>query len=208
MCGGAAVIGAMQAVARLKPNVRVIGIVPSSENMPGSRAQKPGDTLRTAAGLTVEVINTDAEGRLILADGLHHATKFDPDCIVDLATLTGACVIALGHDAAGLYSNDESLAARLKKAGDETYDRVWPMPLYEEYQDDLKSDVADLKNVGKREAGAGSAAWFLSRFAADRKWAHLDIAGTAWGGRARDFVGKNATGAGVRLLVRFIEDLA
>lgn len=207
MCGGAAVIGAMEAAARLELPVRVVGIVPSSENMPGSAAQKPGDVLITAAGISVEVINTDAEGRLILADGLHHAVKFEPDYVIDLATLTGACVIALGHDAAGLWSNDERLARLLHQAGEEAGDRAWHMPLYAEYADDLKSAVAELKNVGRREGSAGSAAHFLSRFAADRKWAHLDIAGTAWGGRARDWYASGATGAGVRLLVRFLESL-
>ncbi|MFG0318947.1 MAG: leucyl aminopeptidase, partial [Planctomycetota bacterium JB042] len=208
MCGGAAVIGAMDAVARLKPNVKVVGIVPSTDNMPGGAAQKPGDTLETAAGLTVEVINTDAEGRLILADGLHHATKQDPDFIVDLATLTGACVIALGHDAAGLYSNDDGLTKMLTQAGEEAGDLAWPMPLFREYQDDLKSTVADLKNLGPREGGAGTAAAFLSRFVGDHKWAHLDIAGTAWGARDRNYVGgKLASGAGVRLLVQWLESL-
>ncbi len=208
MCGGAAVIGAMAAVARLKPKVRVIGIVPSTDNMPSGSAQKPGDRLVTASGLTVEVINTDAEGRLILSDGLHHATTFDPDYIVDLATLTGACVVALGHDAAGLYGTDDKLIQMLKKAGDEAGDHAWPMPIFDGYKDDMKSDVADMKNIGKREGGAGSAAWFLSQFVDGFAWAHLDIAGTAWGQRNRDYVGgKCATGAGVRLLVRFLESL-
>lgn len=208
MCGGAAVIGAMMAIARLKPAVRVIGIVPSSENMPDAMAQKPGDTLVTASGLTVEVINTDAEGRLILADGLHHATGFDPDHIIDLATLTGACVVALGHDACGIFSNDDKLSASLKAAGEAAGDRGWPMPIFAEYQDELKSMVADMRNLGSREAGAGTAASFLSRFVGDHKsWAHLDIAGSAWGGRSRDYIGKAATGSGTRLLARFIESL-
>lgn len=207
MCGGAAVIGAMCALAQVQPNVRVIGLVPTSDNMPGGAAQKPGDVLKTASGLTVEVMNTDAEGRLILSDGLHHATGFDPDYIIDLATLTGACVIALGHDAAGLFSNDDRLSQMLKAAGEATGDRAWPMPLYPEYQDELKSSVADMKNLGGRDAGAGTAASFLSRFVGDHKWAHIDIAGTAWGGRNRDYMHQGATGAGVRLLVQFIESL-
>ena len=209
MCGGAAVVGAMQAVARLKPAVRVIGLVPSSDNMPSGSAQKPGDVLTTASGLSIEVLNTDAEGRLILSDALHHATSFEPDHIVDLATLTGACVMALGHDTAGLYSSDPKLEKRLKDAADETCDRAWPMPLFPEYQEDLKSNVADMANIGGQGAGAGTAASFLSRFVGDCSWAHLDIAGVAYGQRNRDYIGgKNATGAGVRLLARFIESLA
>jgi len=208
MCGGAAVVGAMRAVARLKPNVKVIGIIPSTDNMPGGMAQKPGDTLVTASGHTVEVINTDAEGRLILADGLWRATSYDPDHIVDLATLTGACVIALGHDATGLYSNDDKLSKALTEAGKTAGDVAWRMPLFPEYDDDLKSSVADLKNLGGREGGAGTAGAFLKNFVGDTSWAHLDIAGTAWGARDRDYVGgKLASGSGVRLLVQWLESL-
>ncbi|MBI4880401.1 MAG: leucyl aminopeptidase, partial [Planctomycetes bacterium] len=145
---------------------------------------------------------------LILADGLHHAAQLEPDYIVDLATLTGACVVALGHDASGLYSNDERLTALLRKAGDESGDRVWPMPLFPEYQEDVKSEVADLKNSTGRDGGAGTAAFFLSRFVGERKWAHLDIAGTAYGGRKRDYLDKGVAGAGVRLLCAFLEALA
>ncbi len=208
MCGGAAVIGALTAAARLDLPVRVVGIVPSSENMPDASAQKPGDILTTASGLTVEVINTDAEGRLILADGLHVAKSFDPDYTVDLATLTGAIVIALGHDVSGMFTTDKKLSDLLRKAGDECGDRVWPMPIYPEYSEDMKSTIADLKNSGRREAGAGTAAWFLSNFADGQRWAHLDIAGTAWGGRNKDYYAAGASGAGVRLLVRFLESLA
>jgi len=210
MCGGGAVIGAMCAVARLKPSVKVIGLVPSSDNMPSGTAQKPGDVLKTASGLTVEVLNTDAEGRLILSDALHHATGFEPDHIIDLATLTGACVVALGHDACGLFSNDEKLSKRLQEAAEVTADRAWPMPLFPEYQEDLKSPVADLANIsGGQGPGAGTAAWFLSRFVGECSWAHLDIAGVAYGQRNRDYIGgKGATGAGVRLLAQFIESLS
>lgn len=209
MCGGAAVLGAAIAAARLELPIQVAAIVPATDNMPGGQAQKPGDVIRTASGTTVEVLNTDAEGRLILADGLHHAGRFDPDYVVDLATLTGACVVALGHDAAGLYANDEGLRDALVEAGRLEGETVWPMPLFEAYDKDLESKVADWKNVGPREAGAGTAAWFLSKFAEGRKWAHLDIAGVAYGGRQRDDVGKGgASGFGVRLLARWLESLA
>ncbi|MBL8765801.1 MAG: leucyl aminopeptidase [Planctomycetes bacterium] len=207
MCGGAAVVGAVEAAARLKLPIRVIGIIASAENMPGSRAQKPGDTLTTASGHTVEVINTDAEGRLVLADALHHATTFEPDAIVDLATLTGACVVALGHDAAGLFTRHDALRKALQDAADAAGDPLWPMPVFAEMEEDLKSTVADLKNLGSREGGASWAAVFLKTFVGDVPWAHLDIAGTAWGMRSREYLAKGATGAGVRLLVKWLEGL-
>ncbi len=207
MCGGAAVVGAVEAAARLKLPVRVVGIIAAAENMPGSRAQKPGDTLTTASGHTVEVINTDAEGRLVLADALHHATTFEPDAIVDLATLTGACVVALGHDAAGLFTRHEAMRTALHEAADASGDPLWPMPVFTEMEEDLKSAVADLKNLGSREGGASWAAVFLKTFVGDVPWAHLDIAGTAWGVRSREYLGKGATGAGVRLLAKWLESL-
>ncbi|MCC7170541.1 MAG: leucyl aminopeptidase [Planctomycetes bacterium] len=207
MCGGAAVVGAVEAAARLNLPVRVIGIIAAAENMPGSRAQKPGDTLTTASGHTVEVINTDAEGRLVLADALHHATTFEPDAIVDLATLTGACVVALGHDAAGLFTRHDGMRKALQDAADASGDPLWPMPIFAEMDEDLKSSVADLRNLGSREGGASWAAAFLKTFVGDVPWAHLDIAGTAWGMRTREYLGKGATGAGVRLLVKWLEGL-
>ncbi|MBF0340791.1 MAG: leucyl aminopeptidase [Magnetococcales bacterium] len=205
MSGGAAVFGFMQAIAEMKLPINVVGIVPSAENLPSGTAQRPGDVIKTAKGLYVEVINTDAEGRLILADALHHAASFDPDVIIDLATLTGACVIALGSQASGLMGNNEPLQKRLRKAGERCGERLWPLPLFPEYQEQIKSVVADIKNVGGREAGTITAACFLSRFVDDsRAWAHLDIAGTAYDfSGTRPHMPKGAMGVGVRLLCRY-----
>lgn len=207
MCGGAAVFGFMHAIAEMKLPVNVVGIVPSAENLPSGTAQRPGDVIKTAKGLFVEVINTDAEGRLILADALHYASTFNPDVIIDLATLTGACVIALGAHVSALLGNHEPLLAKLKKLGDACGERLWPLPLYTEYQEQIKSVVADIKNVGGREAGTITAACFLSRFIDEKQaWAHLDIAGTAYDmSGTRPHVPKGASGIGVRLLCRFVE---
>jgi leucyl aminopeptidase len=205
MCGGAAVIGAFAAIASLRPKVRVVGLVPSTENMPGGSAIKPGDVLQSYGGITMEVINTDAEGRLILADALGRARELEPDFTVDLATLTGACVVALGHRASGLFCSHEELTRRLREAGDAAHERLWPLPLWDEYLDEMKSAVADVKNSGSRFGGAVTAAAFLKKFAGDLAWAHLDIAGTAWDTPRNELYDGGATGVGVRLLLRFIE---
>ncbi|MBF0309934.1 MAG: leucyl aminopeptidase [Magnetococcales bacterium] len=206
MCGGAAVLGLFEAVAALDLPVNLIGLVPAAENMPSGTAQRPGDIIKMASGLFVEVINTDAEGRLILADALHHASSFKPGAIVDLATLTGAIVVALGTHAAGLMGTDPALLEALKKAGESSGERLWPMPLFDEYQEQIKSGVADIKNAGNREGGAITAGCFLSRFVGEGiPWAHLDIAGTAWDTvGTRGHVPKGAVGFGVRLLVRHL----
>jgi leucyl aminopeptidase len=207
MCGGAAVIGAFAALAELRPKVRVVGLVPSTENMPGGSAIKPGDVLKTYGGISVEVVNTDAEGRLILADALGRAKEFEPDFTVDLATLTGACVVALGHRASGLFCADEDFTRRLREAGEAAGERLWPLPLWDEYLEEMKSPVADVKNSGSRFGGAVTAAAFLKKFAGDLNWAHLDIAGTAWDTPRNELYEGGASGVGVRTLVRFIEGL-
>ncbi|MBI3077494.1 MAG: leucyl aminopeptidase [Deltaproteobacteria bacterium] len=204
--GACAVLGTMRAVAALSLPVRVVGLAPATENMPGGTAQRPGDIVTSLSGLTIEVINTDAEGRLILADALGYAARYDPECVIDLATLTGACVIALGHEVTGLFGNDPELMDRLRRAGEVTGERVWPMPLFDEYDEQIKSDFADVKNVGGRPAGAITAAAFLKKFAKAYRWAHLDIAGTSWMDKPRAYLPKGATGVGVRLLCQFLED--
>ena len=205
MSGGAAVLGTVKAAATLKLPVRVIGVIAATENLPSGTAQKPGDVLKTLSGKTVEVINTDAEGRLVLADCLQYAKRYKPDCVIDLATLTGACVVALGPEAIGLFSKDERLVARLNQAGKATHERVWRLPLWEEYAPLMKSDIADLKNAAGREGGAITAAKFLEEFAGGMRWAHLDIAGTAWAEKDKPYVPKGAVGIGVRLLVHLME---
>jgi leucyl aminopeptidase len=206
MSGAAAVLGAVKSAAALRLPYRVVGIIAATENMPSGTAQKPGDVVRTLAGKTVEVLNTDAEGRLVLADCLHYAKRYDPDCCVDLATLTGACVVALGGEAIGLMTKSERLAARLNEAGKATYERVWRLPLWDEYGPAMKSDIADLRNVTNTgEAGTITAAKFLEEFAEGLPWAHLDIAGTAWTERDKPYVPKGAVGIGVRLLVSLME---
>ncbi len=205
MAGAAATLGAMRAVAELKLPLRVIGLVPATENLPGGRAYKPGDVLRSKAGLTIEVISTDAEGRLILADALAYAGRYAPRAVVDLATLTGGCVVALGHVAAGLMGNDQPLAKALLGAAERSGEKAWQLPLFDEYDEQIKSDVADIKNSGGREASAITAAKFLARFAQGHPWAHLDIAGTAWSGETKGYVVKGATGYGVRLLAAWLQ---
>ena len=199
MSGAGSVLGALRALAGMRAPVNVIGVIPTCENMPGGAATKPGDVVTTLSGQTVEILNTDAEGRLILCDALSYAERFAPDAIVDVATLTGACVIALGHVASGLFANDERLAEELRAAADDAWDRVWRMPLWEEYQEQLRSNFADFANIGGRPAGSITAASFLARFTRKMRWAHLDIAGTAWKS-GRD---KGSTGRPVPLLVRF-----
>ncbi|MEX0602532.1 MAG: leucyl aminopeptidase [Bacteroidota bacterium] len=204
MSGAAAVIGTFEAVARLKLPVHVVGLVPAVENMPSGSALRPGDILRHFNGKTSEVDNTDAEGRLILADALSYAGRFKPAAVIDLATLTGACVVALGHHATGMMGNDEGLQERLRKAGDKTYERVWPLPMFDEYDKLIKSDVADVKNVGGRWGGAITAAMFLKRFIGTYRWVHLDIAGTAMLEENSDYTQKGASGVGVRLITEFL----
>lgn len=207
MCGGASVLGAMKAVAALRLPVEVVGIIPASENMVNGSAVRPGDVLRASSGTTVEVVNTDAEGRLVLADALHYARRFKPNCILDFATLTGAIVIALGGGVTGLISNNRDLAAQVYAAGEDSGDRVWELPLYEEYVEAIRSQVADIRNSSGREAGAITAGAFLSRFVGDTPWCHLDIAGTGWSSRERSFAAAGATGAGVSLAVAFLRGL-
>ncbi|MBI5427608.1 MAG: leucyl aminopeptidase [Nitrospinae bacterium] len=210
MSGAAAAIGLMQAVASLKLPVNVVGLAPATENMPGGSAIKPGDVLTSMSGKTIEVLNTDAEGRLILADALTYAARYKPKAIVDLATLTGACVIALGHEAAAVLSSDSGLAEKLKESGSATGERVWELPLWPEYEKSLKSDIADLKNIAGPSVGAGTIAGaaFLKAFAGDCPWAHLDIAGTAWTGEDKPYVPKGPSGFGVRLLLNYLQNNA
>jgi leucyl aminopeptidase len=200
MAGGAAVIGALRAAALLGAPIRVIGVVPTTENMPGGRALKPGDVIRGASGKTVEVINTDAEGRLILGDGLWQARQLGATHLIDVATLTGACVIALGRVLAGVFGGPPSFIESVRAVGDQTGDRCWPMPSADEYFEQIKSEVADMVNTGGRPAGAVTAAVFLKQFAGGVPWAHLDIAGVAWADDARPYQVKGATGAATRLL--------
>ncbi len=208
MLGGAAVLCAMKVAAQFKLPVNIVGLMPATENMPGGHAIKPGDVLKSMSGKTIEVINTDAEGRLILSDALTYAGRYKPQALVDIATLTGACSVALGNYAIGLLGNDAKLIETIKQAADRSGERVWELPLWEEYYDQIKSDVADLKNVGGRPAGTITAAAFLSRFVGDYPWAHLDIASTSWAEEARGYVPKGPTGVGVRLLVQFLSDRA
>lgn len=200
MCGAASVLGTLKAVAMMELPINLTVIVPTTENMPGGAASKPGDIVASMSGQTIEILNTDAEGRLILCDALTYAERFDPDTVIDVATLTGACVIALGHVATGLFANDDALARELLSAGDEALDRAWQMPLWDDYQDLLKSNFADMANIGGRPAGSVSAACFLSRFTKKYEWAHLDIAGTAWKSGAE----KGATGRPVPLLAHYL----
>ena len=204
MCGAASVLGTIKAAAEMKLPVNVVGLIPTSENMPGGRATKPGDIVTTMSGQTVEVLNTDAEGRLILCDALTYAERFEPVAVVDIATLTGACVIALGHVASGLFANDDALARELLAAGELACDRAWRMPLWDEYQEQLKSNFADFANIGGRPAGSVTAACFLARFTKKFKWAHLDIAGTAW----KSGKEKGASGRPVPLLTQFLVNRA
>lgn len=204
MCGGASVLGTIAAVARLNLDINVVGLVPASENLPDGAANKPGDIVTSMDGKTIEILNTDAEGRLLLCDALTYARRFKPDTVIDIATLTGACVVALGKHPSGLFSNDEALCTALLEAGTVSDDRVWRMPLWDDFQEQLKSNFADMANVGGREGGAITAACFLARFTEGMKWAHLDIAGTAWlTGPA-----KGATGRPVPLLTQYLIDKA
>ncbi len=200
MGGAASVFGTMRAVAQLKAKVNLIGVVVATENMPSGKAVKPGDVVTSMSGQTIEILNTDAEGRLILCDALTYAERFKPAAIIDIATLTGACVIALGGVRSGLFSADDELAKALQDAGDAALDPCWRMPVDEEYDDALKSNFADVANIGGRPAGSITAAMFLKRFTKGQRWAHLDIAGTAW----KSGAAKGATGRPVGLLTHFV----
>ncbi len=200
MCGAASVLGTFKAIAQMELPINVVGLVPTTENMPGGSATKPGDIVTSMSGQTIEVLNTDAEGRLILCDALTYAERFDPVAVVDVATLTGACIIALGNLTSGLLANDDALAAELMASGQAAGDKAWQLPLWDEYQDMLKSNFADIPNIGSKGAGTITAACFLARFTKAYKWAHLDIAGTAW----KSGADKGATGRPVPLLTQFL----
>lgn len=208
MSGAAAVIGTVTNAARLGIKVNVIGLIASTDNKTGSNAQNPGDVITLMNGTTVEVDNTDAEGRLVLGDALHYGrTRYEADLTIDLATLTGACVVALGRQATGLFTNHEPAVAPLVKAGEKTFERVWPMPMFDEYADQIKSHIADVKNVGGREAGSVTAAKFLEKFVDGKPWVHLDIAGTAFLDSPAHYLPKEGVGVGVRLLTAYLRDL-
>jgi leucyl aminopeptidase len=202
MCGAASVLGTLKAVLELALPINVVGIVPASENLPGGAATKPGDIVTSLSKQTIEILNTDAEGRLLLCDALTYAERFKPAVVIDIATLTGACVVALGAPASGLFTNDEEVADALLAAGSYAGDRAWRLPLWEEYGEQLKSNFADVANIGGREAGAIVAARFLARFTKAYRWAHLDIAGTAW----RSGEEKGANGRPVPLLTQYLLD--
>ena len=204
MCGAASVLGSFRALAELELPLDVIGLIPACENLPSGKANKPGDVVTSMAGLTIEILNTDAEGRLVLCDALTYAERFKPSAVIDIATLTGACVVALGHVNTGLFSKDDALAEALSAAGRQALDTAWRMPMDDAYQDQLKSNFADLANIGGPPAGAVTAACFLSRFTKSYRWAHLDIAGTAW----KSGKDKGATGRPVPLLMQFLLDQA
>jgi leucyl aminopeptidase len=200
MCGAASVFGTMKTICELKPKLNFTAVIAAAENMPSARATKPGDIVKTMSGQTVEILNTDAEGRLVLCDALTYIKRFTPKSVVDIATLTGACVVALGSVNSGMYANNDALATELKVASQTAADKIWQMPLDEEYQQQLDSNFADIANIGGPEAGSVTAACFLSRFTESYPWAHLDIAGTAWSGGAA----KGASGRPVALLTRYL----
>lgn len=204
MCGAASVLGTFRALGEIQPAINVVGLVPSCENMNDGRAIKPGDVVTSMSGQTIEVLNTDAEGRLILCDALTYAKRFEPAAVIDIATLTGACVVALGGVRSGLFTSDDSLAEALQAAGEQSQDRCWRLPLDDEYAEGLKSNFADVANVAGRAGGAITAAKFLQRFAGDFTWAHLDIAGTAW----KSGAAKGSTGRPVGLLVSYLMERA
>jgi leucyl aminopeptidase len=208
MAGAAATLGVLRAVGLMRLPLNVVGLIPATENLPSGTAYKPGDVLKAMSGLTIEVISTDAEGRLILADALAYAARYKPQAVVDLATLTGGCIVALGHVASGLLGNDEALIEALREAASQSSEMAWPLPLWEDYAEQIKSDVADIKNSGGREASTITGGMFLKRFAEGYPWAHLDIAGMAWSEQGRYDVPKGATGYGVRLLTQWLRNAA
>jgi len=205
MTGAATVIGTMRAIAQLKPSVPVLGVAPCSENLPSGKATKPGDVLKAMTGKTIEVINTDAEGRLVLADAIAYAKKLGATKIIDMATLTGAVSIALGDVHTAILGTDQELIDQFIAAGKEVGERFWQLPLDDDYTKQIRSDIADIKNVGGKKAGTITAAAFLKEFAEETPWAHLDIAGTAWGDPATPYRSKGPTGVAVRTLIEFIE---
>jgi leucyl aminopeptidase len=206
MAGGATVLGIVKTIAELRLPVRLIGILPATENLLGGSATRPGDVVRSVDGKTIEIINTDAEGRLILADALGYAQRYKPRAMIDIATLTGACSIALGSEAIAMMGNNRRLMDKLRKAGDKAHERVWEMPLFKEYREYIKSDIADIKNYGGRNGSLIASAYFLYEFAGKVPWVHLDIAGTAWLEKEKPYMPKGASGIGVRLLVNFIKE--
>lgn len=205
MAGGAAVLGIIKAASELKLPVNLIGILPATENLPGGSATKPGDIVKAITGKTVEIINTDAEGRLVLADAIGYAKRFKPKAIIDIATLTGACSIALGSEAMAMMGNDRGLMDKIKKSAENTYERVWEMPLFDEYREYIKSDIAEIKNTGGKNGSLVTAAYFLYEFAEKTPWVHLDIAGTAWTEKDKPYIPKGASGIGVRLIMDLLE---
>jgi leucyl aminopeptidase len=207
MAGGAAVLGVLKALAELRLPVHIIGILPAAENLIGESASRPGDVVRAIGGESIEIISTDAEGRMTLVDAVGYAKRFRPKAIIDIATLTGACSIALGNVAIAMMGNDRKLLAKMKRSGDNVYERVWEMPLFKEYKEYLKSDIADLKNTGGKSGALMASAYFLSEFAGDIPWVHLDIAGTAWLEKERPYSPRGATGIGVRLILNLIKEL-
>jgi leucyl aminopeptidase len=208
MSGGAAVMAALSGIAQLKPKINIKAFIPATENLPSGKAIKPGDIIKAINGKTIEVVNTDAEGRLILADALGYAVKQGLSPLVDIATLTGACHIALGNLCSGIFGDDQGFIDKLIKAGDDAGERIWQMPMYEEYKEQNKSDVADIKNTGGRYGGAITAAKFLSEFVDDKPWAHIDIAGTFDSDKDKGYLVKGATGVGVRTLINLALDMA
>lgn len=207
MAGGAVVLAVIKAAAEAKLPVNLIGVLPATENLPGGTASKPGDIVTSLSGKTIEIINTDAEGRLVLADAIGYVKKMKPGVIIDIATLTGACSVALGNEAIAMMGNDNGWMERLKKIGDDTYERVWQMPVYEEYMEYIKSDLADIKNSGGKTGSLVTAAYFLKEFAGDTPWVHLDIASTAWTDNDKPYTPKGATGIGVRLLLNLLKEM-
>jgi leucyl aminopeptidase len=205
MTGAATVIGTMRAIAQLKPSIPVLGVAPCSENLPSGKATKPGDVLKAMTGKTIEVINTDAEGRLVLADAIAYAKKLGATRVIDMATLTGAVSIALGDVNTAILGTDQALIQDVIDAGREVGEKFWQLPLDKEYSNQIKSDIADIKNVGGKKAGTITAAAFLKEFADGISWAHLDIAGTAWGDPATPYRAKGPTGVAVRTLIEFVE---
>ncbi|MCI4626623.1 MAG: leucyl aminopeptidase [Candidatus Magnetoovum sp. WYHC-5] len=207
MSGGAAVLGTLKALIELALPLNIVAVLPATENLINGYASKPGDVVSAITGKTIEILNTDAEGRLTLADGIGYAIKYyKPRAIIDIATLTGACSVALGHEAVAIMGTDRELIDRFKKAGNETYERVWEMPLFDEYKEYIKSDVADLKNVGGRAGGVVTAGYFLKEFTGNTPWVHLDIASTAWKDKEKDYLPKGGTGIGVRLLLNVLKE--
>jgi leucyl aminopeptidase len=204
MSGAAAVLGTFEALGQIRPAVNVVGLIPSTENLPSGTAMRPGDVVRSHFGKTIEIVNTDAEGRLVLADALSYARRYQPSCVLDAATLTGAVVIGLGNHAVGLMGNDDRLLDEVRLAGDRAGERCWPLPLWDEYREQIRSDVADVKNSGGRAAGSITAGWFLREFVDGYPWAHLDIAGTAYIDAERPGLAKGPTGLGVRLFSEFV----